>query len=104
MLVIHRSSWQRHGFSGQARDDGVTRLVPIYRANREGTALKSYFLEELPDEQQARRSLSALLPGQTEPWLLMAAEDDPLAHFNITILEDDGGLAIQADISGRHYE
>ncbi len=34
----------------------------------------------------------------------MAAEGDPIAYFNITILEDDGGLAIQADISGGHFE
>ncbi|BCG79496.1 hypothetical protein [Mesorhizobium sp. 113-3-3] len=66
--------------------------------------MKSYFLEEPADEQQARRVLSTLLPGQSEPWLLTAAEGGAVAYFNITILKDDGGLAIQADISGRHFE
>ncbi|QKD02982.1 hypothetical protein [Mesorhizobium loti] len=66
--------------------------------------MKSYFLEELADEQQARDRLGATLPGQSEPWLLSAADGDPIAYFDIVTLEDDGGLAIMANVSGRHYE
>jgi len=66
--------------------------------------LKSYFLEELADEQQARDRLSTALPGQSEPWVLPDGADGAIAYFNITNLEDDGGLAIMADVSGRHYE
>ena len=64
--------------------------------------LKSYFLEELADEQQARDRLDAALPGQSEPWVLPAVKGDAIAYF--TMLKDDRGLAIQADVSGRHFE
>ncbi|WP_027057365.1 hypothetical protein [Mesorhizobium loti] len=66
--------------------------------------MKTYFLEQLRDEKQARRALSTTLPGQIEPWLLSMPEGDAIAYFNITNLEDDGGLAIQAECSGRHFE
>ncbi|NUS19154.1 MAG: hypothetical protein HOQ25_05110 [Mesorhizobium sp.] len=66
--------------------------------------MKSYFLEELADEQQARDVLSATLPAQSDPWIVPDGHGWTIAFFNIVTLEDDGGLAIMAEISGRHYE
>lgn len=71
---------------------------------KERAELKSYFLEELTDEQKARDRLSATLPAQSAPWVLLDCDGDAVAYFNITMLEDDRGLAIQADVSGRHFE
>src|SRR5436189_49013 len=34
-----------------------------------GLTVKSYFLEKLMDEREARRWLGEILPGQTNPWL-----------------------------------
>lgn len=51
--------------------------------------------------------LSRLLPGQTDPWLLLASPEDPIAYFNLRVRGEEEDLLgpnlIQADISGRHY-
>ncbi|WP_210237921.1 hypothetical protein, partial [Mesorhizobium sp. M2D.F.Ca.ET.223.01.1.1] len=59
--------------------------------------LKSYFLEGLADEQQARDVLSATLPAQSDPWIVPDGHGWTIAFFNIVTLEDDGGLAIMAE-------
>lgn len=60
--------------------------------------MKSYFLIGISRPGEARHALSRLLPGQTDPWVLLNAPDDPIAYFNI--LSD---REIQVDVSGRHY-
>ena len=64
--------------------------------------MKSYFLEGLDDPDRVRSELSKLLPGQTDPWLLLTADDDVVAYFNIST-EECYGLCVEVDISGRHY-
>jgi len=63
--------------------------------------MKSYYLEGLGDPSLVRGELAKLLPGQIDPWLLLASDEDVLAYFNV-IAEADGSH-IEADISGRHY-
>jgi hypothetical protein len=65
--------------------------------------MKSYFLEGTGDIADVRGALSALLPGQADPWLLHAALDDVLAYLDVTANET-GAWSIQADVSGRHYD
>jgi hypothetical protein len=69
--------------------------------------LKSYFLEGLRDQHAAEALLSLLLPGQTDPWLLLAEGGDPIAYFHPGPVagEEDalGPFLVQVDISGRHY-
>lgn len=69
--------------------------------------MKSYFLEGLSDSDAVSEELSSLLPGQIDPWLLLAKAGDPIAYFNSrspSDLEDlQGPFLVQADISGRHY-
>jgi hypothetical protein len=60
--------------------------------------VKSYFLTGISRPQEARHALSRLLPGQTDPWLLLSTPDDPIAYFNIASARE-----IQVDVSGRHY-
>ncbi|MGJ5130608.1 MULTISPECIES: hypothetical protein [unclassified Bradyrhizobium] len=64
--------------------------------------MKSYFLEGLLDEEEARSALLEVLPGQTYPWLLTSDTGDPIAYFNID-KNEDGVICVQADISGRHF-
>ena len=64
--------------------------------------MKSYFLEEVTgDLARVRRELSKLLPVQTDPWVLFAANADPMAYFDLTS-ERPGTFDIQADVSSRH--
>ena len=71
--------------------------------------MKSYFIEGLGDLGRVRSELSKLLPGQADPWLLLTADDDVVAYFNISTeefnfsAEEAYGLCVVADISGRHY-
>ena len=78
--------------------------------------MKSYFIEGLGDLGPVRSELSKLLPGQVDPWLLLTADDDVVAYFNISTeefnisteefnisAEEADGLCVVADISGRHY-
>jgi hypothetical protein len=65
--------------------------------------LKSYFLEGLDNEDEARRVLSALLPGQADPWLLLSPDGDPIAYLNIASVCSPKRVSIEADVSGRHY-
>jgi hypothetical protein len=64
--------------------------------------MKSYCLEELGDPVRVRGELSNLLPSQVDPWVLLAADDDALAYFNV-ITKKAGASHVQVDISGRHY-
>ncbi len=70
--------------------------------------MKSYFLEGLPDRSAAESALCALLPGQTDPWLLLAGPGDPVAYFHWRSSSDEeellGPFLVQADVSGRHYD
>jgi len=65
--------------------------------------VKTYFLEGLPDADEARRVLSARLPQWVEPWLLNDDAGDAIAYFQLG-RDDDGTIAIQADLSGRHWD
>lgn len=65
--------------------------------------MKSYFLEGLTDYDTARRALSDRLPHWVEPWLLNDEAGDTVAF--LTIEQSEGGTtAIQADLSGRHFD
>lgn len=64
--------------------------------------MKSYFLEELGDPVRVRNELSKLLPGQIDPWLLLAPDGDAMAYFNV-VEEDAGTTSVDVDISGRRY-
>jgi hypothetical protein len=65
--------------------------------------VKSYFLEEIAsDLARVRSELSKLLPVQTDPWVLFAANADPLAYYDVT-MDDQGTCDVQADVSGRHF-
>jgi hypothetical protein len=53
--------------------------------------------------KEAELALSALLPGYTSPWMLLATENDPIAY--LSIVESGCGFtcpAIMAGMSGRH--
>ncbi|WP_076863385.1 hypothetical protein [Bradyrhizobium mercantei] len=64
--------------------------------------MKSYFLEELGEVSLVRSELSAVLPRQVDPWLLLADDETPVAYFSIADATD-GGSCVQADMSGRHF-
>lgn len=80
---------------------------PKFATGNGVNGLKSYVLQGLSDSNAASTELSLLLPGQTDPWLLLTKDDDPIAYFNLNPPIDFEGLQgpfiIQADISGRHY-
>lgn len=61
-----------------------------------------YFLEKVVSEEEIRKALSELLPGQANPWILWGGEGDALAYFHLN-KNDEGALSINASISGRHY-
>jgi hypothetical protein len=65
--------------------------------------MRSYFLEGLPDRNSAREALSDRLLNQTDPWLLHDSQGDVVAFFEIVTSESEG-VAIQADMSGRHFD
>ena len=48
--------------------------------------------------------LTALLPGQSEPWLLRDTSGDAMAYFHIDDTDPPGFLSVAADVSGRHYD
>lgn len=60
--------------------------------------MKSYFLSHIEKRDEAESVLTRLLPGPAHPWLLLSADGDAMAYFN---LEDDN--TVQADVSGRHF-
>ena len=52
-----------------------------------------------------KAALSTALPGQSNPWLLLFAPNEPIAYFYV--MENEPAVmlpAISADISGRHYD
>lgn len=71
--------------------------------------MKSYFLVGYDPQTDARAALSTVLPGQTDPWLIMHTSGDPVAYLNIGTSDgtfedlEHGTCLISADISGRHY-
>ena len=65
--------------------------------------MKSYFLDELNDEDSARTALSQALPNWVDPWLLKDERDDVIAYFNVS-RSSEGKVSIEADLSGRHYD
>jgi hypothetical protein len=65
--------------------------------------VKNYFLVAIADVAKVREALGALLPGQTEPWLIPASAEDPIAYLHLSNTAEDGP-AIHADMSGRHYD
>ena len=65
--------------------------------------MKSYFLDELTNEDAARLALSAELPNWVEPWLLKDERKDVIAYFDV-IRSPEGKVSIQADLSGRHHD
>lgn len=66
--------------------------------------MKSYSLVHLDSVKEVPEVHSKVLPGQSEPWLLLDASGDAVAYFCMTEDEDRlGRQMIQADISGRHY-
>jgi hypothetical protein len=67
--------------------------------------MKTHSLDRVSSAEGAKAALESLLPGQSLPWLLRAADGDVIAYFNV--VDGDIGLvgpAIKADISGRHYD
>ena len=67
--------------------------------------MKSCFLEDVASLEEALSALRQLLPGQESPWLLRTSKGDPAAYFNlVTTGGDVDGPAIQADVSGRHWD
>ena len=66
--------------------------------------MESYFLVNVASIEAARDALRRELPGQEDPWILWAADSDPLAYFEIHD-ELDGAkiLHVMANISGRHH-
>ena len=64
--------------------------------------MKSYFLEELTDEDSARAALSEALPNWVEPWLLKDESEDVVAYLDL-VRSPEGKVSIQADLSGRHH-
>ena len=67
--------------------------------------MKSYFLDHVSSVVAAETALSAELPGQRDPWVILHAPGDPLAYLRVgTLLEGGPNLHIQADVSGRHSD
>lgn len=67
------------------------------------TAMKTYSLPPIRSPAAARVQLNVLLPGQTDPWLLLDAQGDAIAYFSLDDREFPEVWAILADTSGRHY-
>ncbi len=65
--------------------------------------MKTYCLSPIQSREAAAHRLSALLPGQSKPWLLKDSTGDVMAYFNLDDVDLPGVLTISADISGRHY-
>ena len=70
--------------------------------------MKSYFLEAVSDEDNAKKTLSEILPSQADPWVLLTDDNrEVIAYLNIA----EGGEAnavegpyfISADMSSRHF-
>jgi hypothetical protein len=77
--------------------------APCYASN-----VKSYYLEGISSCEKAEAELERLLPGQQSPWLLKAADGDPIAYFNVaneitSVDPDIRGSFVTVNISGRHY-
>ena len=67
--------------------------------------MKSYFLDHVESIVAAETALSAELPGQKDPWVILHAPGDPIACLKVgTVLEDGPNLHVQADMSGRHFD
>ncbi len=66
--------------------------------------MKSMALSAISNPERILPVLDQVLPGQREPWLLLATDGDPIAYFNFVPEGTDWEAPyIQADISGRHY-
>ncbi len=65
--------------------------------------MKTDSLSPISSRSVAAETLSVLLPGQREPWLLRDATRDTMAYFNIHDTDPPVVLTVSADISGRHY-
>lgn len=67
--------------------------------------MKSYFLDHVSSVVAAETALSAELPGQKDPWVILHAPGDADAYVGVgTALEDGPNLHIRAEVSGRHYD
>ena len=69
--------------------------------------MKSFFLEAVQDRMVAEEALSAILPGQTNPWIITEeGETKPIAYASLLINPGEGlvgPIVLQFDLSGRHY-
>lgn len=66
--------------------------------------MKTYILDGISSQAEAAVLLSAILPSQSSPWLLLAEAGDPIAYFDVVATDVDlVGPAVTADVSGRHY-
>lgn len=61
--------------------------------------LKSYFLIDVADPTALEAALGHMLPGQSQPWLLLSDQGDPIAYFNV-----EHRHHVQVDLSGRHCD
>ena len=67
--------------------------------------MKTHLLAPIQSVAQSIAALDTLLPGQRNPWLLLAASGDPIAYFNVAEKLDGEPLPhVAADLSGRHYD
>ena len=65
--------------------------------------MKNYCLSPIRSQSAAVATLTALLLGQSEPWLMKDSNGDVMAYFDLDDVGVPGVLTISADISGRHY-
>jgi hypothetical protein len=66
--------------------------------------MKSMALSAISNPDKVPGVMDQVLPGQREPWLLLAPEGDAIAYFDFVPEGTDWEAPyIQADISGRHY-
>jgi hypothetical protein len=66
--------------------------------------MKSMALAAISKPDNVRAALDQVLPGQREPWVLLATDGDPIAYFHLKSEGTDWESPyIAADISGRHF-
>ena len=65
--------------------------------------MKTYWLAPIKSRISAVAKLNALLPEQSNTWLLKDASGDVMAYFYLDNANTPGVLTVSADISGRHY-
>ncbi len=67
--------------------------------------MKTQVLERVSSVGEAKAALDALMPSQSETWVLRASDGDAIAYFNVVASDVDVvGPANTADISGRHCD